>query len=982
VKKKLVMATQNCQIETYLRVRPRLKGKENIEFASKQVSLDNTTPMKPSNDNSIIQETRGIIDLAIPMDAHPGLIHANSSGVVSFEFDQVFDENVNQETVFDSIAREKIINLLQGENSTIFAYGQTGSGKTYNIFGGDSFQDRGIIPRAIGLVFSKIQTKQNNNNNKNSNNDNNDNSGNDNDMKFKITARISFTEVYGENVYDLLDPQKRYLEMEQWSPIQILETPDVGLVLRNLNVYEVTSEEDALGLFFMGNTNRVTSATPMNEASSRSHAIFTIMIENNITKSDGEVVLCHGKLNLVDLAGSERIYKKNNTRDLRQEGKNINLSLHFLEQVIVNLREKAKKLNNNNDRLSIGSNNSNNTGNYSSNNHIPYRNSVLTSILRDSLGGNCRSAFLLTISLERNCFDESISTCRFGQRCGEVKVKVKANTEIDPYAKINSLKAQNATLLIQREELQTEVNRLTHIIQGHRQLNEHERRLCFNIVTNLLHKRSFNNNDNYSNNNNNSITEFSDSLHQLDRSMLLHLCEALGSLLHKNIMYNNNSINGNNNSSNARVSDLVTVYNNNDNDDNDIGTEVDMTGGDDGNDGDPRAGVGTGARGKMEGSAIGFEAKGHYYDQISSNGNNGKSINNSPDRSNTSIHTDSNRNIPDRPVMNNNNNNNDNNNNNNNYYNSSNNSSSAHKVLSPESMSSALSGGPLDISNSYSNSNSNSYRVDISTTPNVTNSGNYTGGSQSQSTYTSTGDRTNTSQLSLSPVALGIGAELQMPLPLSNMAINNGTNTTTTTVPQYDRGQSRNNSDDYERNLTDSILTSFTPLVGGKDNNYNHEFNNNYNYNNNTSNTNNTNINTSSADAPSKSGIPGLTQQQHEMLCRGAKFLKHGRYSTKQSRHVSVSPTLDSISWRSLKSNQAQSLPFNTFQSVTTSVQGKKDRQLVGLVGKPGFRSLFLDYTNEEDTAINREMAIKWTTALALCVKYQNNKGGTPGVIE
>jgi hypothetical protein len=113
--------------------------------------------------------------------------------------------------------------------------------------------------------------------------------------------QISFTEVYKEAVYDLLDHEKRSLPLEQWTPVQVLES-DHGLVLRNLNVYEVTTQEEALGLFFMGTTNRITSSTVMNNASSRSHAIFTIIIESEGVV-DSKTVMTTGKINFVDLAG-------------------------------------------------------------------------------------------------------------------------------------------------------------------------------------------------------------------------------------------------------------------------------------------------------------------------------------------------------------------------------------------------------------------------------------------------------------------------------------------------------------------------------------------------------------------------------------------------------------------------------------------------------------------------------------------------------
>lgn len=231
-------------------------------------------------------KSRGILQIKIPEDADPGLSH-NTTGILEYEFDKVFDEDTSQSTVFDSIAKEKIHDVFEGINSTIFAYGQTGSGKTFTIFGGESFADRGLIPRSIAYLFKERRAKELNN--------------------FSVKCLVSFTEVYKETVYDLLLKQKKNLPIEQWTPVQVLEGEN-GLTLRNLNVFEVESEDDALSLFFLGNSNRITSATVMNDASSRSHAIFTMIIESKGIK-DGKTIFASGKMNFVDLAGSERIYK-------------------------------------------------------------------------------------------------------------------------------------------------------------------------------------------------------------------------------------------------------------------------------------------------------------------------------------------------------------------------------------------------------------------------------------------------------------------------------------------------------------------------------------------------------------------------------------------------------------------------------------------------------------------------------------------------
>ncbi len=162
--------------------------------------------------------------------------------------------------------------------------------KTYTIFGGDNYQERGIIPRTLSTLFNELKARRK-------------------QLKsFSFNCQVSFTEIYKETIYDLLDQEKRHgANLESYPVVQIFEAEE-GIILRNLSVYQVTSEEEALQLFFMGNANRITSSTTMNNASSRSHAVFTIVLETEGNKDD-RTVFTAGKINLVDLAGSERMYK-------------------------------------------------------------------------------------------------------------------------------------------------------------------------------------------------------------------------------------------------------------------------------------------------------------------------------------------------------------------------------------------------------------------------------------------------------------------------------------------------------------------------------------------------------------------------------------------------------------------------------------------------------------------------------------------------
>lgn len=415
---------------------------------------------------------RNYIGIRVPEDADPGLFHNNPSGRVRFEFDKVFDAKATQETIFNEVVKRKILEAFLGVNCTVFAYGQTGSGKTFTVSGGDSFHERGLIPRSIGLLFEEMNHRIQ-------------------VQSHAFKCRISFAEVYKENVYDLLDPKQRELPLKSRTPVQVLESSS-GLVMKNISVYDVSEEKDALSLFFMGISNRIVDATAMNSVSSRSHAIFTALVDSE-SQVDGRKIFTSGKINLVDLAGSERMYKMHNTRGLITEAKSINLSLHYLEQVIVALRDQAKSDNPPGHKSTHGSSSTHTAVHHA---HIPYRNSVLTSILRDSLGGNCKSCFVLTLSAERVHFEETVSTCRFGQRCGEVRVAVTANTEVslidqlrEQAQKIKSLERQVMLLEESKkqglEAIRTE-QELRRSMCEHRSLTEDEKNVCKTNVNFLL----------------------------------------------------------------------------------------------------------------------------------------------------------------------------------------------------------------------------------------------------------------------------------------------------------------------------------------------------------------------------------------------------------------------------------------------------------------------------------------------------------------
>ncbi|KAF1777008.1 Kinesin-like protein [Phytophthora cactorum] len=256
---------------------------------------------------------------------------------------------------------------------------------------------------------------------------------------------ISYLEIYNENVYDLLDRSHTDRPIEEWTKVLLMDDDEGDMHFRNLGVFEAVSEEEALNLLFLGNMNRVTSDTPMNQASSRSHSIFSVMIESRPTDSN---MIVTSKLHLVDLAGSERVYKRDGTQRMRSEGKHINLSLHHLEQVLIRLKSVILSLRTKKNAVSRTY-------------HIPYRNSMLTSVLRGSLGVGLRR----TLNPESDFQDESISTCRFMQRCSEVAVDIAVNTEVDTEKRLETVEKLNAELETTNLELQQRAVQLENDIK-------------------------------------------------------------------------------------------------------------------------------------------------------------------------------------------------------------------------------------------------------------------------------------------------------------------------------------------------------------------------------------------------------------------------------------------------------------------------------------------------------------------------------------
>lgn len=373
--------SKNAAIEIFLRVKPTKKKSDKFHM----IAEDNKaifTGLKEKRRGDYVNNTRDEFNYC---------------------FNEVFDMNTKQDQIFERVAKDVVDNAFEGYNGTIFAYGQTGSGKTYTMTGPEeSYANRGIIPRTVAYVFSEANRRT--------------------DTEFNI--HISYLEIYNNDGYDLLSEDHSSKQLTDLPKVKPLERANGELILSGLSNHRVTKEEDAFNLLFIGDTNRMVCETPMNDASTRSHCIFLITIESRKHDSDVKTV---SKVHLVDLSGSERVGKTGVNGILLKEACFINLSLHYLEQVINMLQKKM---------------NSSDPDQY----FIPYRNSLMTMVLRDSLGGNCKTRMISTIHVEDEYVDESISTCNFAMRVAMIKNTVTRNEAVDPNIIIQKLKRENQEL--------------------------------------------------------------------------------------------------------------------------------------------------------------------------------------------------------------------------------------------------------------------------------------------------------------------------------------------------------------------------------------------------------------------------------------------------------------------------------------------------------------------------------------------------------
>ncbi|XP_053965544.1 kinesin-like protein unc-104 isoform X2 [Anastrepha ludens] len=373
--------------------------------------------VRPFNSREIGRESKCIIEMtgATTAITNPKVPPNSSEAIKRFNFDYSYwshnprdPEFSTQEMVYKDIGEEMLQHSFDGYNVCIFAYGQTGAGKSYTMMGKQEEHQEGIIPMICKDLFNRIHDTET--------------------SELKYSVEVSYMEIYCERVRDLLNPKNK-------GNLRVREHPLLGPYVEDLSKLAVTDYQDIHDLIDEGNKARTVAATNMNETSSRSHAVFTIFFtqrrHDNMTDLTTEKV---SKISLVDLAGSERADSTGAKGTRLKEGANINKSLTTLGKVISALAEIASK------------NKKSKKADF-----IPYRDSVLTWLLRENLGGNSKTAMIAAISPADINYDETLSTLRYADRAKQIVCKAIVNEDA------------NAKLI---RELKEEIQKLRDLLKA------------------------------------------------------------------------------------------------------------------------------------------------------------------------------------------------------------------------------------------------------------------------------------------------------------------------------------------------------------------------------------------------------------------------------------------------------------------------------------------------------------------------------------
>ncbi|XP_075696274.1 kinesin-like protein KIF18B [Rhinoderma darwinii] len=316
---------------------------------------------------------------------------------LKFIFDRIFGEQSCQQDVFEHTTKQILNGVLNGYNCSVFAYGATGAGKTHTMLGSET--DPGVMYLTMVELYQRIEAIK---------------------KEKSCEVLISYLEVYNEQIQDLLEPK---------GSLAIREDPQKGVVVQGLSFHQPKSAEQLLQMLASGNLNRTQHPTDANATSSRSHAVFQIYVKQQDRTASISQDVHVAKMSLIDLAGSERASSTNAKGERLREGANINRSLLALINVINALADaKNKKA------------------------HIPYRDSKLTRLLKDSIGGNCRTVMIAAISPSCLSYDDTYNTLKYANRAKEIKLSLKSNVinldcHISKYAAVcEELKAEVAEL--------------------------------------------------------------------------------------------------------------------------------------------------------------------------------------------------------------------------------------------------------------------------------------------------------------------------------------------------------------------------------------------------------------------------------------------------------------------------------------------------------------------------------------------------------
>lgn len=338
------------------------------------------TRCRPFNERELETRPESVVDMdSLLHRCYLRKLNARSKTRI-FTFDGVYGTQSTTGRIYSDIVQPIVEGVLDGYNGTVFAYGQTSCGKTFTMHGIENPPcQRGIIPRCCEHIFKGIKE-----------------TGNHGNRKYLV--QVSYLEIYNEEIRDLL-------VKEAGCKLEIKEHPDRGIYVKGLSSFNVDSLGDIEEILSIGTGNRAVGATLLNADSSRSHSIFSIDLEVCVPAApDGKDAYRTGKLNLVDLAGSERQSKSGTTGERFKEATKINLSLSVLGNVISALVDSKTK-------------------------HVPYRDSKLTRLLQDSLGGNSKTLMVACISPGANNYEETLSTLRYAKRAKNIQNKPRINAD-------------------------------------------------------------------------------------------------------------------------------------------------------------------------------------------------------------------------------------------------------------------------------------------------------------------------------------------------------------------------------------------------------------------------------------------------------------------------------------------------------------------------------------------------------------------------